>query len=80
MRLPSKVTKYKESTLSKFAPVLSALSEHDLTPNALYKKVKSTMKDCGEYLEVLDCLYALGKIELNKRTGVLHYVETDSMR
>lgn len=79
MRLPSKVTNYKESTLAKFSPVLVVLSEHDQSPAGLYKKVKSKIGTFGEYLEILDCLYALGKIQFNERTGVLHYVDTNQM-
>lgn len=79
MRLPSKVTNYKESTLAKFSPVLAALSERDQSPAGLYKKVKSKIGTFGEYLEILDCLFALGKIDFNERTGVLHYVDSDSM-
>lgn len=41
MRLPSKVTPYSQSTLSQFPPILKHLSDQDLSPAALYKKVKS---------------------------------------
>lgn len=74
MRLPNKVITYKESTLAKFPMVLSLLKEGDMTPGTLYSKMKSKVEDIGEYMEVLDCLYALGKIELIEHLGVLHYV------
>lgn len=35
-----------------------------MSPASLYKKVKSKVEDIGEYIDILDCLYALGKIEL----------------
>ena len=74
MKLPNKVITYKESTISKFPAVLSCLKEQDMSPALLYKKVKSEVEDIGEYIDILDCLYALGKIELIEHLGVLHYV------
>lgn len=74
MKFPSKVTPYQASILAKFPVVLSCLETEDMTPDILYKKVKSKVSDVGEFLEILDCLYALGKIELYPEGGVLHYV------
>ena len=74
MKLPNKVITYKESTISKFPAVLSCLKEQVMSPALLYKKVKSKVEDIGEYIDILDCLYALGKIELIEHLGVLHYV------
>ena len=79
MKIPSKVTPYKESTISKFPIILSLLEQNDMTPNELYAKVKkSKVKDIAEFVEVLDCLYAMNKIEI--REEVLHYVDRSSMR
>lgn len=75
MKFPSKVTPYQASILAKFPAVLSCLENEDLKPDDLYKKVKSKIADVGEYLEILDCLYALGKIELREEGGMLHYVD-----
>ncbi len=73
MKVPSKVTAYKESTIAKFPIVLSLLEKGDMTPKELYAKVmKSKIKDIREFVEVLDCLYAMNKIEM--REEVLHYV------
>ena len=74
MRLPNKVITYKESVLSKFNPVLAVLKEQDISPSNLYKKVRRYMDDIGEFMEVMDCLYALGKVELDVKKGVFHYV------
>jgi len=74
MKLPSKVTPYKESTIAKFPVVLELLEKESQTPAELYKRVKrSKIKSVREFVEVLDCLYAMNKIEL--REGVLHYVD-----
>lgn len=74
MKFPSKVTPYQASILAKFPMVLSCLETEDMKPDVLYKKMKSRVSDVGEFLEILDCLYALGKIELYKEGGMLHYV------
>jgi hypothetical protein len=73
VKFPSKVTPYQASILAKFPAVLSSLEAEDLRPDELYKKVKSKVTDVGEFLEILDCLYALGKIELREEGGMLHY-------
>ena len=75
MKLPNKVITYKESTISKFPAILSCLKEQDMSLALLYKKIKSKVDDIGEYIDILDCLYALGKIELVEHLGVLHYVD-----
>ena len=50
-----------------------------MTPTELYAKVKrSKIQDITEFVEVLDCLYAMNKIEI--REEVLHYVDRSSMQ
>ena len=78
MKFPNKVTSYKESVLAKFPIVLTALKNEDLTPQALYKKVKSKVSSIQEYIEILDCLYILGKIEILE-TEEIHYVERNTL-
>ena len=79
MKIPSKVTPSKESTIAKFPIILSLLEQNDMTPNELYAKVKkSKVKDIAEFVEVLDCLYAMNKIEI--REEMLHYVDRSSMQ
>lgn len=72
MKYPSKVTTYKESSISLFPVILSKLEKESMTPSELYKKVKNKVSDVQEYIEILDCLYALQKIKLEE--GVLYYV------
>ncbi len=78
MKFPNKVTSYKESVLAKFPIVLTTLKNEDLTPQELYKKVKSKVSNIQEYIEILDCLYILGKIELLE-TEEIHYVERNTL-
>lgn len=71
--MPNKVTSYKESSLSKFPVVLSLLEKSDLTPSELYVKVKKDkIQNITEFVEVIVCLYAMKKIEMNGE--ILHYV------
>lgn len=72
MKFPSKVTSYKESTIAMFPVVLSQLEKEDKTPSELYKKMKNKVSGVQEFMEILDSLYALNKIELDEE--VLHYV------
>ena len=75
MRLPSRVTPYRNSTFAKFPIALSALKEWDMTPYALYQRMKSKSFGVADFIEVMDCLYLLGKVEYIREKGVLHYVE-----
>lgn len=77
MRLPSKVTPYKKSTLSKFPVVISVLQQQDMSPIELFSKVKGKGIDMADYVEILDCLYMLGTVELFAEKEVLHYVKRD---
>lgn len=72
MKFPSKVTPYQANILAKFPVALSCLETEDMRSDALYKKVKSKVLDIGEFLEILDCLYALGKVELYEVGYILH--------
>lgn len=40
MKMPNKVTPYKESSIAKFPVVLSLLEKKDMTPSELFSKVK----------------------------------------
>lgn len=77
MRLPSKTTTYSGSVLSKFPIMLDLLAEQDMTPVELYKTTRTKVEDVGEFLEIIDCLYLMGKIELVPDREVLRYVASD---
>lgn len=74
MRLPSKVTPYRYSTLAKFSVILSELEKCDMSPEELFKAVKSKDLNAADFIEILDCLYLLGKVELVSGKEMLHYV------
>lgn len=74
MRLPSKIISYKESTLSKFPPILDVLLKQDMPVLDLYKATKKYFYGVEEYVDTLDCLFALQKIVFNEQSEVIHYV------
>ena len=54
MKLPSKVTSYKESVISKFPIVLESLSYSNETPRQLYEKEKQKLQQILDELEKID--------------------------
>lgn len=79
MRLPNKVNSFNGSVISRFPVVLNVLEQGDTSPSTLYDSVIKTVGDISEFIEILDCLYALGKIEFNAETRLLHYVAGNKM-
>lgn len=73
MKMPNKVTPYKESSIAKFPVVLALLEKEDMTPSELFSKVKKNkIQKIDDFVEIIDCLYAMHKIEIDGE--VLHYV------
>lgn len=74
MKLPSKVTPYRESILPLFPDILFILSEGDTSVLGLYNKIKRRHTDLsiGTFIQALDSLYYLEKIQLKEDN--LHYV------
>ena len=58
MKFPNKVTPFNQSVLSKFVPIIQILQEKDYTVYTLYNSLKVKMT-VNEYIDALDCLYAL---------------------
>lgn len=75
MRLPSKVTSFKDSTLAKFPIVLNKIKTKDYPVAILYEEIcdKISLQD---YIDVLDCLFALKQITLKKE--IIHYVKRNT--
>lgn len=70
MNFPDKVTCYSDSILAAFPKILSILQKKSLPVFALYKK--AGIMNIADFMEVLDCLYAMKKIEIKE--GVVSYV------
>ena len=74
MKLPSKITSYKESVLSKFPPILLVLQTADLSMVSLYEATETYFSNKEEFIDTLDCLYALHRVIYDTEREVLHYV------
>jgi hypothetical protein len=79
MRLPSKVNTFSDSVIALFAPILEKLKKRDMTPHELLVEMKTRTSGISIFLDALDCLYALGKIEIPEGTEVLRYVKADNV-
>ncbi len=73
MKLPNKIFSYSQSVLSKFIPIIESLKISDETVVSLYEKTQRYFDNIEDYIDTLDCLYALNKIILSEK-GELHYV------
>ncbi len=73
MKLPNKVVSYNESNISKFVPIIQILIENDENIFSLYKKTMEYFKDIEEFIDTLDCLFAMKKIILSESEEI-HYV------
>lgn len=65
MLFPSKVISYNESILPKLPLVLHYLENGPKKISDVYRYTKGKVMDLSDLFEVLDCLYALGMIDLN---------------
>lgn len=65
MLFPSKVISYNESFLPKLPLVLQYLEKGPQKIRAVYKHMQGRVTDASDLFEVLDCLYALGMIDIN---------------
>ena len=78
MKLPSKVTNYKKSIICKFPVVLRELLNGNMEPDFLFEEIGKKFSGVNEFIDTIDCLYALGMIELNEE-GELTYVNRNSL-
>ena len=75
MKLPNKLFSYNESILSKFPIVLNELNEKEyITIYQLYVNVIGKFDSVSEFLEALECLYALRKIDYDFKLRRIRYV------
>ena len=74
MRLPSKITSYSESVISKFPPILLVLENSDIGTVALYEATMKNFSNVEEFLDTLDCLFSLRKIRYDADREVICYV------
>lgn len=74
MLFPNKLCSYNESIISKFPIILRVIKQGPVTVLSLYRQVIGNMTGVNEFIDVLDCLYALRKIEYDDEKEMLRYV------
>jgi len=79
MLFPNKLITYKESVISKFPYVLQELQEGPSSASDLYKAMSDRITGIGEFMDVLNCLFALNRIEFDEEKEVLRCVERNSV-
>lgn len=75
MKFPNKVISYKESVISKFPYILNVLKAKDMEPIELYSVSRKKFENVTEFVDVIVCLNALGKVVFSKDGSKLHYVD-----
>lgn len=80
MRYPDKVTSFSNSVFSLFPAVMECLLQQEMSPRELFERIYESKKGVSEFMDTLDCLFALGRIELNEERRTLRYVDRNSMR
>ena len=79
MRMPSKVNSFSDSVIALFAPILEKLEKRDMAPHDLLIATRTKVSEISIFLDALDCLYKLGKIEIPEGTEVLRYVKKNNV-
>lgn len=75
MLFPNKLFSYRESIISKFPIALNELQDRPMTVSELYKVLNKHVSGVSEFLDLMDCLYAMNVIELDEEEGVLRCVK-----
>jgi hypothetical protein len=70
MLAPSKTISIEESTLNK-ASILGLKLDEDVGLIELYKTVKKDFSDLSEFVDALDLLFILGKLDFDAEQGVI---------
>ena len=66
MKLPNKIVSYKESMLYKLPIILRVLNKNRISISELYMKISMEFDNINEFIDALDCLFALGKIQYDE--------------
>ncbi len=73
MKFPSKVTKIHDSIVYKMTLLLEridAVEKYSLTVNELYGDLRDHFSNTIDFIEALDCLYALNRIDINEEDKI----------
>lgn len=70
MILPNKIISLEDSCLPKAAKLLEVIEGND-SVQAIYHRHKKAFSDISEFIDALDLLFVLEKIQVNLTTGVI---------
>lgn len=79
MLFPNKLFTYRESVISKFPLALQELLDGPVAVGDLYKTLSGHLSGISEFMDLMDCLFALNKIEFDEEEKVLRCVEGNCM-
>lgn len=74
MQLPNKLYSYSSSILSKFPVILRTLQNGEIQVLTLFLNNQDRFDSINDFIETLDALYALRKIEYDAEKGVIQLV------
>lgn len=74
MKLPNKLFSVNESCIGKFPIILNILMKESVSVLKLYQMTRKHFLSIGDFVETLDALFYLKKIDLNEDSEVLVYV------
>lgn len=65
MQLPNKLYSYKASSLSLVPVVLTEIKDRPMAVSELYRRLRPSLEDATDFVDVLDCLYALRAVDVS---------------
>jgi len=74
MLLPNKVVKYEESVFPAMVAILREINKAPCSIESLYVKTRFSSKSVSTFIDALDVLYVLSKIDIDENSGVITYV------
>ena len=75
MILPSKLFSYNQSILPKAVLVAKTLKDGDQGVSELFENLQDQFSGVDEFMDAVDCLYAIRRVELDSERRILRYVE-----
>lgn len=57
--MPNKLYSYKASSLSLVPVVLTEIKHSPMPVSELYRRLRPALEDATDFVDVMDCLYAL---------------------
>ena len=75
MLFPSRTANFERSVISKMVIVTDLLLRKKYKPQELFYEVKNSC-DLDEFIDALDCLYMIGKIDFDREKELIYIVES----